>query len=121
MPCWLLLDDTSHEHQEHALLYIRPIYKQHLPFYILIYVGTFSTSVQHFRSSLLRIDIAPIRRKYIRLVLTFENVLSSTTFVHESPIGELSPSRWALALTVILSQHVILQSWQGSWVLSCLQ
>ena len=62
-----------------------------------------------------------ISHEYIRPVLMFEIVLSSTTFIHWSPIYEISPSRWALALTVIFSQQVIFQSWYGSWVLSCLQ
>ena len=34
---------------------------------------------------------------------------------------ELSPSRWALALTVILSQLEILQCWQSGWVLAYLE
>ena len=34
---------------------------------------------------------------------------------------ELSPSRWALTLTVILSQLEILQCWQSGWVLGYLE
>ena len=37
------------------------------------------------------------------------------------PKMELSPSWWALALTVILSQFEILQCWQSGWVLGYLQ